>query len=213
MLLTGGIQFFTFANKSVEFAGVLAFITSNSWLKTIYGQPLRRYFAEHSTTVALLNFEDAQIFKAAIVETNILLALKGRYPLTARAVALGLDTDATIPLHEQLAEKGSPLQDFSEKEWIIGDAAAVRLKTMMEEGNKRLIEMEVKINYGIKTGLNEAFIINERTKDALLDADLKNAEIFKPILRGRDVQRYGYRYENLWLINQRFSVWKRQGIN
>ena len=193
--------FYEQALRLLRPAGVLAFITSNSWLKTIYGQPLRRYFAEHSTPVALLNFEDAQIFKAAIVETNILLALKGRYPLTARAVALGLDTDATIPLHEQLAEKGSPLQDFSEKEWIIGDAAAVRLKTMMEEGNKRLIEMEVKINYGIKTGLNEAFIINERTKDALLDADLKNAEIFKPILRGRDVQRYGYRYENLWLIN------------
>jgi len=59
----------------------------------------------------------------------------------------------------------------------------------------------ISINYGIKTGFNDAFIITGSRKDELIAADPKSAEIIRPILRGRDIKRYGYYFADLWLIN------------
>ena len=56
------------------------------------------------------------------------------------------------------------------------------------------------INYGIKTGYNDAFIIDNQTKDALIAEDPRSAEIIKPVLRGRDIQRYQAQWKGLWLI-------------
>ena len=57
------------------------------------------------------------------------------------------------------------------------------------------------INYGIKTGYNKAFIIDNQTKEALVAEDPKSAEILKPVLRGRDIQRYQANWEGKWLIS------------
>ncbi len=66
------------------------------------------------------------------------------------------------------------------------------LATTVECGNA--------INYGIKTGFNEAFIIDNQTKDALIAEDPQSAEIIKPVLRGRDIQRYQAQWKGCWLI-------------
>ena len=62
-------------------------------------------------------------------------------------------------------------------------------------------EWDVSINRGILTGFNEAFIISGEKKRELISADPKSAEIIRPILRGRDINRYGYDFADLWLIN------------
>ncbi len=56
------------------------------------------------------------------------------------------------------------------------------------------------INYGIKTGYNKAFIIDNDTKEELIAQDANNAKIIKPILRGRDIKRYRAEWAKLWLI-------------
>jgi hypothetical protein len=63
-----------------------------------------------------------------------------------------------------------------------------------------LKEWDVKINFGIKTGFNKAFIIDIPTKERLCAEDPKSIEIIKPILRGRDIKRYSYDWAGLWLI-------------
>ena len=57
------------------------------------------------------------------------------------------------------------------------------------------------INYGIKTGYNNAFIIDNETKEELIAQDANNAKIIKPILRGRDIKRYQADWAGLWLID------------
>ncbi len=57
------------------------------------------------------------------------------------------------------------------------------------------------IYYGIKTGLNDAFIVDQVTRDDLIKADVRSAEILKPILRGRDIARYRANWAGLWLIS------------
>ena len=57
------------------------------------------------------------------------------------------------------------------------------------------------IYYGIKTGYNPAFIVDGSTRDCLVEEDPRSAEILKPILRGRDIQRYRAEWAELWLIS------------
>jgi len=64
-----------------------------------------------------------------------------------------------------------------------------------------LKDWDININFGIKTGLNNAFIITGEKKDVLIAEDPKSAEIIRPILRGRDIKRYNYEFADLWLIN------------
>ena len=60
--------------------------------------------------------------------------------------------------------------------------------------------IDITINYGIKTGFNEAFIVDNQTKEALIAQDPKSAEILKPVLRGRDIKRYRANWNGQWLI-------------
>lgn len=66
---------------------------------------------------------------------------------------------------------------------------------------KPLKDWNINIFRGVLTGLNEAFIIDKKTRDALINEDSNSAKIIRPILRGRDIQRYSYVFNNLWLIN------------
>lgn len=74
------------------------------------------------------------------------------------------------------------------------------IKRKIEAAGKPLGEWEVSINYGIKTGCNDAFIIDGATKDKLVAEDPKSAELIRPILRGRDIKRYGYEFADRWII-------------
>jgi hypothetical protein len=75
-----------------------------------------------------------------------------------------------------------------------------RIKQKVEALGKPLKEWNITINFGIKTGFNEAFIVDGAKKDALLAEDPKCVEILKPILRGRDIKRCGYDFADLWVI-------------
>ena len=96
-----------------------------------------------------------------------------------------------------------PLQlyDITGKQgWFIGNPAEFNLKKKIETNGKPLKDWDIKINYGIKTGLNEAFIINTAKRDELINQDPKSADIIKPILRGRDIKRYSHQFANLYLL-------------
>ena len=84
--------------------------------------------------------------------------------------------------------------------WLILNSIENGIKLKIEQKGKPLKEWGVKINRGILTGYNDAFIIDQQTKDRLIFEDPKSAEIIRPILRGRDIKRYTYTYENLYLI-------------
>ena len=60
---------------------------------------------------------------------------------------------------------------------------------------------DISIYYGIKTGYNPAFVVDDETKASLIAEDAKSSEILKPILRGRDIKRYRAQWAGLWLIN------------
>ena len=86
-----------------------------------------------------------------------------------------------------------------------------RIKAKIEAIGTPLKDWDISINYGIKTGFNDAFIINGEKRAELIAQDPKSEEIIRPILRGRDIKRYGYEFADLYLINTHNGV-KEKGI-
>lgn len=85
--------------------------------------------------------------------------------------------------------------------WVILTDIEQRIKEKIERIGTPLKDWDIQINYGIKTGFNEAFIIDGAKRKELIEQDPKSEEIIRPILRGRDIKRYGYDFADLWLIN------------
>jgi hypothetical protein len=193
--------FYELGGRILKNEGFLTYITSNSWLRAIYGELLKAYFMKSLQPISLLNIEDVQIFEEATVESNIITLQKRK--LTDSFSVVNLADDYTI---------GFSLSDYFEfnhfefavpdtAEWFIGNQVEGNLKVKIETHGKQLKEFDVKINFGLKTGYNAAFIIDEQKKDELIHLDANNAEIIKPILRGRDLSKYSYEFENVYLIN------------
>ena len=97
--------------------------------------------------------------------------------------------------------------DFdSSDSWVILSPIEQSIKRKIEAVGTPLKDWDIQINYGIKTGFNDAFIISTEKRNEILanceDADERQRtdELIRPILRGRDIKRYGYDWANLWLI-------------
>jgi hypothetical protein len=204
-----------FYERGVELlreGGLLAYITSNKWMRTGYGEKLREYFATHTNPLLLIDLGSG-VFKSATVDTNILLLQRAPNQNRLRAFTY---TDRTQSLRDAMQAHAAPMPPLTKDAWFTGVDAEHRLKQKIERIGKPLREW-VKIRYGIKTGLNEAFIIDTATRQRILDACKDDAErqrteaIIKPILHGRDIKRYTYEWkeqEGPWVILAKFGFYK-----
>ena len=95
---------------------------------------------------------------------------------------------------------------FTSAPWVILTPIEQRIKEKIEAVGTPLKDWDIQINYGIKTGYNEAFIISTEKRDEILancqteEERQRTADLIRPILRGRDIKRYGYDWAGLWLI-------------
>jgi hypothetical protein len=94
---------------------------------------------------------------------------------------------------------------------VIDSALEKRIKQKIELIGTPLRNWDIRINYGIKTGFNDAFIITGERRKELISLDVKSEEIIRPILRGRDIKRYGYNFADLWLIDVHNGI-KQTGL-
>ena len=177
--------------------GLLAYITSNSWLKAEYGKSTRRYFSEQHTPLRLIEL-GKDIFESAIVDSSILIARCGKHDKTGKAVDMDRLPDKDFPPAEN---RWAVFQPKGEKPWSTLSAIEQSIMDKMEAAGVPLKEWNVSIYRGVTTGINDAFIIDDATKRRLLAADPKSAKIIKPVLRGRDIQRYRAQWAGLWLIS------------
>ena len=175
---------------------LLAYITSNSWLKADYGKSTRRWLSENHTPLLLLEL-GKDVFEAAIVDSCIYIARNGKSEQVGRAVDLDRLADKSFPPAENL---WGGLRCDSEKPWAALSTVERSVMDKMETEGTPLKEWGLSIFRGVTTGYNQAFIIDGATKEALVTADSKSAEIIKPVLRGRDIRRYRANSPGLWLI-------------
>lgn len=181
--------------------GNLCFITSNSWLRTKYGYELRKFFIENSNPILLINFEDVQIFQTAIVESNIILVTKATFNENLRAISIGNDLNSNSSISDYVSSKTISISELDENGWVIGSKLSNSLKKKIEFSSIALGKLPYKIMSGVKTGFNEAFLINEAEKTKLLEENQGISSLVVPLLRGRDIKKYNYEFNEIYLIN------------
>src|SRR5699024_8926561 len=165
-------------------------------MRAKYGKSLRKYFS-NKNPLLLIDLGPG-IFEAATVDTNILV-IRNRKVKEHNLQGFTLENKKQAEVLSSL-EKTS-MQNLSDDSWIILTPIEKSIKDKIERIGTPLKDWDIKINYGIKTGFNQAFIIDEETRKALIKEDPKSAEIIRPILRGRDIKRYSYDFANIYLIN------------
>ena len=177
--------------------GILAYITSNSWLRADYGKPLRRYFAENHAPLLLLEL-GKDVFESAIVDSGVLMLKVGAIAHPFRAVDMDRLKTAEVPPAPELWGQVRPDSDAP---WSILSLTEHTILDKMRFNGTPLKDWDVTINYGIKTGYNEAFIIDSKTRESLITKDYSSSEIIKPVLRGQDIKRFLPEWAGLWLID------------
>ena len=179
--------------------GLLSFITSNKWMRAGYGSEMRKYCVEFSNPIQLIDFSGFKVFDAATVDVNIIMSQRSDYKGNTLSCVIDKKSFSIDKMSDYCRLNLMP-NKFTLESWIVLNPIEKRIKDKIERVGTPLRDWDIQINYGIKTGFNEAFIINGKTKDALIEKSAKNAEIIRPILRGRDIKRYKADFADRWLI-------------
>ena len=187
--------------------GHLCYITSNKWMRAGYGEKTRDFFANKTNPLLLIDFAGVKIFESATVDTNILLfSRSNNQHKTICAITNKQNKDSVKNLSNFVQQQNSVCDFGSSESWVILSPIEQSIKKKIEAVGTPLRDWDINIYRGVLTGCNEAFIINTEKRDEILancqtdDERTRTAELIRPILRGRDIKRYGYEWAELWLI-------------
>lgn len=191
--------------------GILSFITSNKYTRAGYGEALREFLLKNTCILKYIDLNGIKVFDSATVDTSI---------LSFEKIKIKENTFKYLSLNNELLKNYdfeiSAIKEFlnisqnslSKESFAFNDESTNALKTKIEKLGTPLKDWHgLNINYGIKTGLNEAFIITTEKKDEILanckdeDEKERTAKLIRKMLRGRDIKRYSYEWAGLWVIN------------
>ncbi|WQT54897.1 class I SAM-dependent DNA methyltransferase [Helicobacter pylori] len=205
--------FFALSYHLLKEKGFNAFITSNKYARAKYGAKLRELLLKKTTLISYMELNALKVFESAAVDTSIMSFIKQEPPKESR-----FNYCKPTPNDKNDLKSARPLpmrqNALSTESFIFANATLLDLRDKMESVGTPLKDWDIQINYGIKTGANEAFIITTEKRDAILkncdDAQKdergmsereRTKELIKPILRGKDIKRYSYEWADLWVIN------------
>ena len=187
--------------------GHLCYITSNKWMRAGYGEKIRGFLAHNTNPILLVDFAGIKVFEGATVDTNILLFSKEKNEGKTLSVSLTKDVQlGRGELCQYVQQHATPSAFTSSESWVILSPIEQSIKRKIEAVGKPLKDWDIQIYRGVLTGCNEAFIIDEAKRAEILsncqsDDERKRTEaIIRPILRGRDIRRYGYDWAGLYIV-------------
>ncbi|GAA7743955.1 class I SAM-dependent DNA methyltransferase [Helicobacter pylori] len=198
--------FFALSFNLLKEKGFNAFITSNKYARAKYGAKLRELLLKKTTIVSYMELNALKVFESAAVDTSIMSFIKQEPPKESRFKYYEPTPDDKNDLK---SARSLPMKQnaLSTESFIFANAKFLDLRDKMESVGTPLKDWDIQINYGIKTGANEAFIIPTEKREEILNAcetqeERKRTEtLIKPILRGKDIKRYSYEWAGEWVIN------------
>lgn len=196
------VYFYELGITHLKENGLLGFICSNKFFRASYGENLRKFILENTQITHIIDFAGVKVFEDASIDSAITIFKKIRAGGNSKfnflaSNSINLKTQKFIQI---------PQSTLSETNFTFLDSSKFELKSKIEKVAKPLKDWGVNINYGVKSGLNEAFIIDSDTRDKILNNCVGEEreqiqKLIRPILRGRDIKRYDYEWAGLWLIN------------
>lgn len=194
--------FFERGLKLLKPGGRLGYISSATFFRTRAGAPLRRFLRAKAVIEHVVDFADLQIFEGVTTYPAVLV-LRNMPPTPDHAVSFWKlsnlpETNFTAAYLKNAAEYNQA--SLTDGSWEIEGASLGLLREKIRKGRPTLKQVYGSPLYGIKTGLNEAFIIDTPTKDRLCTKDPKSADLLKPFLEGKDLKRWRQDSRGLWII-------------
>ncbi|PUD73270.1 class I SAM-dependent DNA methyltransferase [Helicobacter pylori] len=205
--------FFALAYHLLKEKGFSAFITSNKYARAKYGAKLREWLLKKTTLVSYMELNALTVFESAAVDTSIIHFIKQPPPKESdfkyyEPTPNDKDDLKSTP-HLSMKQNALSTESF-----IFANTTLLDLRDKIESVGTPLKDWDIQIYRGILTGCNEAFIIPTEKRDEILKNcdDLqkdergmsereRTKELIKPILRGKDIKRYSYKWAHLWVIN------------
>ena len=184
--------------------GRLAYIVPNKWLRSGYGAGLRALLMQRAVVEQLVDFGHAPMFEGAQVFPCI-VSLRRR----AAGAEQGDLRVCRVPrghrgdLHEIVTRTHHrvPPERLGDGPWTLDPPDVMALLDKIRRGGTTLADLAGGTPYyGIKTGLNAAFVVDEGTRARLVAEDARSTELLRPFLRGRDLARWRPRESSLTLI-------------
>lgn len=191
--------------KTLKTSGYFGYIQSNKWMRAAYGKNLRRFLLSKEIK-EIIDFAGVRVFSDPTVDVCIIIIKND--PTTENNKVKFLKARSVEQLEEEKKKFGIKVlqKNLKEEAFIFLDERLLKLKEKIEKIGKPLKYWDVKIYFGIKTGFNEAFIIDTKTRNKIL-ANCKTEEerkriekLIRPVLRGRDIGRYCYEWKGTWMI-------------
>ncbi len=184
--------------------GLLGLIVSNKFVRAKYGEPLRRFLAQSSSIKSIFDFAGANVFKGATVRTLVLIASPynekapaPKYapvpsPTEVAAFELGTSTVSTYAMMRSFSLTENAL---STNEWNLTRCEVSLLLNIMRARGTQISEyIAAHALYGIKTGCNEAFVVESKEANKLIAEHKSSVSGLRPILFGKDIRRYSISY-------------------
>lgn len=220
------VYFFERSLQLLRLGGFLSFITSNKYFRAAYGEKLRAYLLYATAPRVILDFGDTNIFTAVaypciLVTEKTRVMLKGDLPDPKAfeseskfgqlvehgnpdlAVFAWQPGPSKIEFPEIFDQHSFPLgqQDLKPSGWRLESPVGLRFLDRLRNSGPPLGEYcKGRFYYGIKTGFNEAFVVDRSTRDRLIAEHPSSELVLKRYLRGRDVKRWVCNSQDLWLI-------------
>ncbi len=218
------VYFYERSIKLLKPHGAFAFITSNKWYRAKYGEKLRDWMNCNTRLRRIIDFGDEAVF-TAIAYPTIVIATRRAQPLPPSPASgrgaggegalgegrneenvLALNWTQEHPVEQfpavfQAEAFEVPQAELSKDGWQLEPPLKRRLLERIRAAGKPLGDyVNGRFYYGIKTGFNEAFVIDGATRARLIAEDPKSMEVIKPFLRGRDVKRWRVEFCDQYLI-------------
>ena len=202
------VYFYEQGLRLLKPGGRMAYVVTNKWLKAGYAEELRGVFADKGWLEFIADFghakhffPDADVFPSVV---TVRKPIHGQNPPEAAAVCvIPRDLVPRKGLEAAVAEATFPLPRamFSKEAWVLEPRPVMDLLDKVRRNGVPLEEYVGRgpVN-GIKTGLNEAFLINTAQRDVLVRADPACAGVIKPYLRGQDIERWWSPDSGLFMI-------------
>jgi len=196
--------FFERGIELLETGGKFGMITSNKFMRSNYGGPLRKYLKGSARLMEIVDFGELPVFaEAATFPAIFIIERVGTGFKPAPTKYAPIRTLSFESLESEVAKLAKKLghEAFEGENWTLEGREALSILKKMEAVGIPLGEYcEGETRRGILTGLNEAFIIDNETRNSLIKADPKSNGFIKPVIVGDDVRKYEINYKDTYMI-------------
>ncbi|MBD3338613.1 MAG: N-6 DNA methylase [Candidatus Lokiarchaeota archaeon] len=193
--------------KKLNKKGTLVFITSNKFMKTSYGEPLRRLLSK-LLIKQIIDFTKVRIFDALVASCILIVEnISNTNKVTCSFV--NDDILKYSHLHTFIEKNHVKIdQKFLDRNiWILENNDKLKLKDKIEKKSFKIENVDsIKIYRGVTTGFNPAFVVDEKTMSNLISEDAKNSEIIKPLLQGRNIKKWFYYKSCKYLLLTNYDI-------